>query len=125
MIDHEIPGNSDLPERILLSLRREKLTSLEDFVDSLNGDSLPFEDYKQSTPKDDFFNKLDKEELEKALAELHQRERDVIRSRFGFNGEILTLKEIGERMKITRERVRQIQINALGKLKKYFKKLEK
>ena len=60
------------------------------------------------------------EELAKAvkmLGEIDHREAEVLTMRFGLNGiEQLTLKEIGEKLGLTRERVRQIQRSALAKL---------
>ena len=60
------------------------------------------------------------EELQKAielLDEIEPREAEVLRLRFGLNGtEPLTLKQIGKRLGLTRERVRQLQKNALGQL---------
>ncbi len=60
------------------------------------------------------------EELEKAvrlLNEIEPREAQILTLRFGINGrEAMTLKEIGKEMGLTRERVRQIQRNALQRL---------
>ena len=60
------------------------------------------------------------EELAKALElldEIEPREADVLRLRFGLNGaEPLTLKEIGKKLGLTRERVRQLQRDALAQL---------
>jgi len=51
------------------------------------------------------------------LDSLEEREATVLRLRFGLNGqEPMTLKEIGECLDLTRERVRQIEREALGKL---------
>jgi RNA polymerase primary sigma factor len=51
------------------------------------------------------------------LATMDQREATVLRMRFGLGGtEPHTLKEIGEQLGLTRERVRQIETEALGKL---------
>ena len=51
------------------------------------------------------------------LDSLEEREATVLRLRFGLNGqEPMTLKEIGECLDLTRERVRQIERDALGKL---------
>jgi RNA polymerase primary sigma factor len=61
------------------------------------------------------------EEVRKAvgsLSSLTEREASVLRLRFGLDGgNPATLKEIGERLGYTRERVRQIERDALGKLK--------
>jgi RNA polymerase primary sigma factor len=52
------------------------------------------------------------------LNQLDQREATVLRMRFGLDGEEpKTLKEIGERLDLTRERVRQIELEALSKLR--------
>jgi len=53
---------------------------------------------------------------EEWLGLLSERERKVLRGRLGHNGSELTLKAIGQRMEVTRERVRQIQQKALDKL---------
>src|SRR3989339_928406 len=52
------------------------------------------------------------------LKDLNQREKDVVISRYGLlGGERQTLEEIGKRLNITRERVRQIENNAILKVK--------
>jgi RNA polymerase primary sigma factor len=51
------------------------------------------------------------------IGELPDREREVIRLRFGLEGERRTLEEVAARFEITRERVRQIERRALGLLK--------
>ena len=55
--------------------------------------------------------------LRGALTELDQKEEKVIRLRFGLDGaDPKTLKEIGEMMSLSRERIRQIEAQALHKL---------
>jgi len=56
--------------------------------------------------------------LRKALAKLPDRERDVVQLRYGLNGDgdPKSLEEIGRRLGITRERVRQIETQALQRL---------
>lgn len=51
------------------------------------------------------------------------RERDILIKYFGINGKEYTLEEIGKEYSVTRERVRQIKIRALKKLKKSNHKL--
>jgi RNA polymerase primary sigma factor len=54
-----------------------------------------------------------------ALAELEPREQEVMRLRFGLEGgEPQTLQQIGDRLHVTRERVRQIEVRAKEKLRR-------
>jgi predicted DNA-binding protein (UPF0251 family) len=54
------------------------------------------------------------------LNKIDQREAEILRLRFGLeDGQPLTLKEIGEKVGLTRERVRQIENEALRKLNAY------
>ncbi len=57
-------------------------------------------------------------EIERALQILTGREREIIKSFFGIGCQEMTLEEIGERLDLTRERVRQIKEKAIRKLKK-------
>ena len=57
-------------------------------------------------------------EIERALQRLTPREREIIKSFFGIGCQEMTLEEIGERLDLTRERVRQIKEKAIRKLKK-------
>lgn len=59
-----------------------------------------------------------KEEVERALSKLAEREAEVIRLYFGLNtDEPLTLEEIGDKFNLTRERVRQIKEKAIRRLR--------
>ena len=59
------------------------------------------------------------DQLRKAVAELGPKERDVMRLRFGLaGGEAQTLQQVGERLKLSRERVRQIESRAKEKLRR-------
>jgi RNA polymerase primary sigma factor len=61
--------------------------------------------------------------IEDALAELPERERRVLNLRFGLtDDQPKTLREIGELMELSRERVRQIESRALNKLRRSHKK---
>lgn len=59
-----------------------------------------------------------RDELEELMENLSERERYILIKRFGFeNGKILTLDELAEEVGVTRERVRQIELRAIKKIK--------
>ena len=59
-----------------------------------------------------------RDELEELMENLSERERYILIKRFGFeNGKILTLDELAEELGVTRERVRQIELKAIKKIK--------
>ena len=56
--------------------------------------------------------------LAELMSSLDERERDVLRLRFGLDrGEPRTLEEVGEQFELTRERIRQIEVRAMSKLR--------
>jgi RNA polymerase nonessential primary-like sigma factor len=58
-------------------------------------------------------------DLEKLMADLTEQQREVLMLRFGLvDGQPMTLAKIGDQLKISRERVRQIEREALSKLRK-------
>jgi RNA polymerase primary sigma factor len=61
---------------------------------------------------------LEQEVLHRALADLPEREREVLKLRYGLDGDAdpASLEEIGRRLGLTRERVRQIEAQALERL---------
>ncbi len=70
------------------------------------------------TPEQGLLTDSLKIEIERAIATLSKREADVLRFYFGLNGNYpLTLDEIGEKLGLTRERVRQIKEKAIRRLK--------
>lgn len=69
------------------------------------------------TPEDSYNLKEIIASLPDVLSTLAPREQTVLRLRFGFDGEQLTLRETGKRLGITQERIRQIEAKALRKLR--------
>lgn len=89
-------------------LKQEEGSSLLDVLKN-DGDVSP----------DDFLMQESlKEEIQQILITLKPREAEIIRLSFGLVGErALTLEEIGEHFKLTRERIRQIKDNALRRIR--------
>ncbi|MBE2217291.1 MAG: RNA polymerase sigma factor RpoD/SigA [Ignavibacteria bacterium] len=72
----------------------------------------------QPLPDHSLINESLKIEIQRALNTLSSRERDVLKLYYGLDQENpLTLEEIGEKFKLTRERVRQIKEKAIRRLK--------
>ncbi len=73
---------------------------------------------RYSPPDEDLMKESLQVEIEKVLSTLKPREAEIIRLYFGLDGDRpLTLEEIGEHFKLTRERVRQIKEKALRRLR--------
>ena len=71
----------------------------------------------ETEPDEEVHLSLQEEALRHAVAELPNRERDVIQLRYGIDGDDpKSLEEIGRRMGLTRERVRQLEAQALERL---------
>ncbi len=76
------------------------------------------EDRSAVSPFDAAAAALLADEVDKMLITLDEREREILRLRFGLNrGEPRTLDEIAERFSLTRERIRQIEFKAMSKLR--------
>ena len=84
-------------------------TNLGDFI----------EDQRAQVPADVAIRELLGEAVEEALAELDERERAIVRLRFGLDahGQARTLEEVGREFGVTRERIRQIESKTLAKLR--------
>ena len=75
------------------------------------------EDPSQIQPHTSLAKKIQIEMIQNLLCHLDDRERVILRMRYGLdNGEPMTLKEIGQRVNLSRERVRQLENDALGRL---------
>jgi RNA polymerase primary sigma factor len=93
-------------------------------VDGENTLSESLEDTRTPAPFESVFSKSDAEFVTKMLGRITEREALVLRLRYGLNerkGKRMTLKEIGEEVGLTRERVRQIEREAKAKLEEYMK----
>jgi len=71
------------------------------------------------SPEDAAANQLLKEQINGILSSLSDRERKILKMRFGIDGgKSHTLEEVGQEFAVTRERIRQIEAKALNKLRK-------
>jgi RNA polymerase primary sigma factor len=103
--------------RLILESSRKPL-SLETPIgeDSELGDFL--EDKSAGSPNDSLLNQDLTTQVERALATLSPKEKEILRLRFGIGEEgEHTLEEVGKRFAVTRERIRQIEAKALRKLR--------
>ncbi len=83
-------------------------------------------DESERTPFETLRGKSDNAEIAEMLSALDPREAETLIHRFGLNGESpLTLEEVGERFKLTRERVRQLQQSALMQLRRIMTERQK
>jgi len=110
------------PERVeeIIDLFHHEPVSLETPVgedeDSRLGDFV--EDRASPAPTEVASQQLLKEQVDRVLDELSEREKRVIQLRFGLkDGHPRTLEEVGKEFSVTRERIRQIEAKALRKLR--------
>ena len=75
--------------------------------------------HDQTLPGDDLQDTALKARAEVALGMLDEREQEILRMRYGWGlGDPMSLEKIGREFGLTRERIRQIEIKALAKLRK-------
>ena len=75
-----------------------------------------FSDPTAADPAEDAAESLKRQTVQKALAQLPERQRRIVELRYGFGGETTSLEAIGKELAITRERVRQLERDALDRL---------
>jgi len=118
----EIAEVVDIPPyevRWILNSSRQPV-SLEQPVGEERENELGYfiEDEQLTTPSDATAQSLLAEEMDKVLATLDPREEKILRLRYGLqDGRNYSLEEVGERFGLTRERIRQIEGQALRKLR--------
>jgi RNA polymerase primary sigma factor len=90
---------------------------IDDSGDLVLGDTL--EQHRIQSADIQTVNQHLKEQIGESLGTLSNMEEKVLRLRFGLDSDDpMTLKEIGDRMHLSRERIRQIEAQALGKLRR-------
>ena len=123
-IAEKIPGKTEKDIKDILSYLQSPV-SLETPVGEEGENSLGdmVEDRTEATPEEAMDSLVRKEEVSELLDSLSDRERQVIRLRYGLeDGKTHTLEEIGNTLNVTRARVRQIEARAMEKLRKNAKK---
>ncbi len=76
------------------------------------------EDTSMAAPVDQVAQQMQRDHIERAMAVLNPRERTIIEMRYGlWDGHYHTLDEVSALFKLTRERIRQIEVKALRKLR--------
>lgn len=114
-------GMETTPDKIetLLEIARHPVsleTPIDDEGDSTFGDFV--EDVSSPAPSEEVATHLLHEQLERALNRLPVREAQILRLRYGLeDGRVYTLEEVGQTIGVTRERVRQLEAQALNRLR--------
>jgi len=125
-----VPGVEEMADIMKLPLRKAKiihqiveiLGSMRDtnsYDDSDEDETLEatLEDQNTGQPEDELVASEEKAKALRLLNEIEPREANILRLHYGLDGrKPMTLRQIGEKLNLTRERIRQIQREALTKL---------
>ena len=116
--------------RSLMTVGNFTTVSMESTFDSDDGNSPALKDSisneKDLNPEEELMQ-IERLDILRDVFEsdiLSEREKNILRWRYGLEKDAETLEDISQRLGLTRERVRQIQFIALDKIKRYFRKLE-
>ena len=126
-LDHD-PTPEEIAEKLELPIQEvQHILGLSDQLSTVESNAYDKDKMLQETVADDQqpdpSATLQQEKVHECmqlwLSQLNDKQREVVERRFGLNGdEAATLEEVGERIGVTRERVRQIQVEALRRLRK-------
>ncbi|MFO7322850.1 MAG: sigma-70 family RNA polymerase sigma factor [Chloroflexota bacterium] len=120
-IDEIATAMDTTPDKIenLLEIARRPVsleTPIDDEGDSTFGDFV--EDVNSPAPVEEVTTQLLHEQINAALDRLPPREAQILRLRYGLeDGRVYTLEEVGQAIGVTRERVRQLEAQALNRLR--------
>jgi RNA polymerase primary sigma factor len=117
--DDEIATRASLSPAQVREVREfaRTVASLDQPVGDEEGASLQeFFAAEEAEPTEELHVSLRRETLLRALETLPERDREVLRLRYGLDGDPLSLEEIGRRLHLSRERVRQLEASALEQL---------
>jgi RNA polymerase primary sigma factor len=121
LIDELAARMETTPDKIenLLEIARRPVsleTPIDEDGDSTFGDFV--EDVNSPAPSEEVATNLLHEQLKTALDRLPTREAQILRLRYGLeDGRVYTLEEVGQAIGVTRERVRQLEAQALNRLR--------
>ena len=127
--DEELAEAMDMKASNVASMRMVSInpSSLDAPVGDSDSNQLGelIADEKAVSPYDKLDSKTVQRTLREMVGNLNDREVDILRARFGLDGgPRQNLEQVGQRLGITRERVRQLQNIALGKLRRMLKRQE-
>jgi RNA polymerase primary sigma factor len=122
-------GREATPEE-LAQATRLKLEHVEEALDAVDSVSLNqglgsdgdselgdlFADESTADPAEEAVESVRRQRVQRAVADLPERQRRIIELRFGFDSEPASLETIGKELGLTRERVRQLESDALARL---------
>ncbi len=127
---HEVAKKMKLPiERVNeISGWAVKATSLESHVGSDEDSELKelIEDPNAKAPDEEVNVFLQQERIKNLFENINKRERQILDLRFGLeDGYIYTLADVAKKLGVSRERIRQIEANALRKLRNFIEQEER
>lgn len=131
-----IPTDKEIARSMGVSLEKvarvrasvSKTSSLDAPIDEEGGNEIIdlIENTSVASPETELNNFFNKERLSGLLEVVNEREHEVLNLRFGLiDGKTWTLAEVSKKLGVSRERIRQIENNAIKKLKKSFLEQEK